>query len=103
MYPLLLAVLLGLVPEGAVTRSVSPGDQFGGYWYQGKAELTRYELDQARYGEMHKGEAMLTVDTGPFLPDKAGTLEEWHPAMRITLLNLNSVRNFFTGLYPDSL
>ena len=51
MYPLFLAVLLGLVPGGAPTRSASPGEKFGGYWYQGKAELNRYELDQARYGD----------------------------------------------------
>jgi hypothetical protein len=103
MYPLFLAVLLGLVPGGAATRSASPGEKFGGYWYQGKAELTRYELDQARYGEMHKGEAVLIFVTEQFLPDRQVKLEEGDPAKGITVLKLNSVRKFFTGIYPYSL
>ena len=103
MYPLFLAVVLGLVPGGAATRSASPGEKFGGYWYQGKAELNRYELDQARYGEMHKGEAMLIFVTEPFLPERQVKLEEGDPSKGITVLKLNSVRKFFTGIYPYSL
>ena len=103
MYPLFLAVVLGLVPGGVATRSASPGEKFGGYWYQGKAELNRFELDQARYGEMHKGEAMLIFVTEPFLPDRQVKLEEGDPSKGITVLKLNSVRKFFTGIYPYSL
>ena len=37
-----LAVTIG------VSNQVATGDTFGAYWYQGKAEITRYELTQAR-------------------------------------------------------
>ena len=36
---------------------------FGDYWYQGKAELTSYTLEQARYGEVHQGHAVLIYVT----------------------------------------
>jgi hypothetical protein len=77
--------------------------RFGKYWYQGKAELTRYKLDQARYGEMHPGEAVLIFVTEPFLPDKQVKLERGDPSKGISVLKLNFVRKFFTGIYPYSL
>ena len=42
---------------------------FADYWHQGVAELTRYRLRQARYGEVYDGEAVLIFVTEPFLPD----------------------------------
>ena len=36
---------------------------FGDYWYQGKAELSRYDLKQVRYGEIHQGDAVLIFVT----------------------------------------
>ena len=103
MYALFLAVLLGIAPAAAPSESRAAGDQFGRYWYQGKAELTRYELNQARYGEMHKGEAMLIFVTEPFLPERQVKLERGDPSKGVTVLKLNSVRKFFTGIYPYSL
>ena len=103
MYSLFLAVLLGLAPAGPPPDARAAGERFGRYWYQGKAELTRYELDQARYGEMHKGEAVLIFVTEPFLPDKQVKLEHGDLSKGITVLKLNSVRKFFTGIYPYSL
>ncbi|HEY3171480.1 MAG TPA: hypothetical protein VGK86_02790 [Thermoanaerobaculia bacterium] len=103
MFLLFLAAFLALAPRSAATDSRSPAERFGKYWYQGKAELTRYDLDQARYGEMHKGEAMLIFVTEPFLPDRQVKLEEGDPSRGITVLKLNSVKKFFTGIYPYSL
>jgi hypothetical protein len=103
MYSLFLAVLLDLAPAGPPADARAAGERFGRYWYQGKAELTRYELNQARYGEMHKGEAVLIFVTEPFLPDKQVKLERGDPSKGITVLKLNSVRKFFTGIYPYSL
>jgi hypothetical protein len=102
MYSLFLAVLLAVSP-GAQSDAGSAPERFGRYWYQGKAELTRYELNQARYGEMHAGEAMLIFVTEPFLPDKQVKLERGDPSKGVTVLKLNSVRKFFTGIYPYSL
>jgi hypothetical protein len=103
MYPLVLAVFLALVSGGAPPTGGSAPERFGRYWYQGKAELTRYELNQVRYGEMHTGEAMLIFVTEPFLPDRQVKLERGDPSKGITVLKLNSVRKFFTGIYPYSL
>jgi hypothetical protein len=111
MYPLLLAVLLVLFPVPAqpadagtaVAASAFDPARFGRYWYQGKAELTRYKLDQARYGEIHPGEAVLIFVTEPFLPDKQVKLERGDPSKGVTVLKLNFVRKFFTGIYPYSL
>jgi hypothetical protein len=103
MYSLFLAVLLAISPAGPAPDARAAGERFGRYWYQGKAELTRYELNQARYGEMHKGEAVLIFVTEPFLPDKQVKLERGDPSKGVTVLKLNSVRKFFTGIYPYSL
>jgi hypothetical protein len=98
--------LLGLL---AVTTAANPAPagaeakRFGDYWNQGKAELTRYVLDQARYGETHRGEAVLIFVTEPFLPDRQVKLERGDPSKGVSVLKLNSVRKFFTGLYPYSL
>ena len=37
--------------------------KFNDYWYRGEAELNSYTLEQARYGEIHKGEAVLVFVT----------------------------------------
>jgi hypothetical protein len=111
MYRLFLAVLLFSLSPGNGTGArgpqpaAPPADpaRFGRYWYQGKAELTRYKLDQARYGEMHAGEAVLIFVTEPFLPDRQVKLERGDPSRGTTVLKLNFVRKFFTGIYPYSL
>jgi hypothetical protein len=100
-----LAVLLAALVTSHAGSAAPPVDsaRFGKYWYQGKAELTRYKLDQARYGEIHTGEAVLIFVTEPFLPDKQVKLEQGDPSKGISVLKLNSVRKFFTGIYPYSL
>src|SRR5512132_1845369 len=103
MYPLFLAVFLGVVSGDAAPEARSAPERFGRYWYQGKAELTRYELNQARYGEMHTGEAVLIFVTEPFRPDRQVKLERGDPSRGTTVLKLNAVRKFFTGIYPYSL
>ncbi|MEO8349250.1 MAG: hypothetical protein ABI610_10090 [Acidobacteriota bacterium] len=100
--------LVGLLAVAAVVAEPSPGgnpdpQRFGSYWYQGKAELTRYTLDQARYGEIHRGEAVLIFVTEPFLPDKQVKLERGDPSKGVSVLKLNAVSKFFTGIYPYSL
>jgi hypothetical protein len=40
--------------KGPVVHKVP---SFDNYWNQGKAEITSYDLHQARYGEMRDGEA----------------------------------------------
>lgn len=79
-------------------------EDFKNYWYSGKAELTRYRLEQARYGEIHSGDAVLIFVTEDFLPDKQVKYEFGpRPANVQSVLKLNFTRHFFTGIYPYSI
>lgn len=73
---------------------------FERYWYQGKAELTRYALRQARYGEVHDGEAVQIFVTEDFLPALQVKHESGEAPDAISVLKLNAYRRFYTGIYP---
>ena len=76
---------------------------FERYWYQGKAELTRYALRQARYGDVHDGEAVLVFVTEDFLPKLQVKQEHGDAPDAISVLKLNAYRRFYTGIYPYTL
>lgn len=76
---------------------------FESYWYQGMAELTRYALRQARYGDMHDGEAVLVFVTEDFLPTVQVKQERGDSPDAISVLKLNAYRRFYTGIYPYTL
>ncbi|WNJ16836.1 hypothetical protein [Pontibacter sp. G13] len=80
-------------------------DDFGSYWYQGKAELASYELKQARYGEIHEGHAVLIFVTEPFSQSKLVKLDNPGGAGtdEVTVMKLNFTRKFNTGIYPYSV
>lgn len=92
------------LPAQAVSLT-QPPDQFAEYWYQGKAEISSYALEQARYGEIHDGHAVLVYVTEDFSKKKQVKLD--HPeqagADRVPILKLNFVKKFTTGIYPYSL
>ncbi|MEX2379219.1 MAG: hypothetical protein WD530_00630 [Vicingaceae bacterium] len=45
-------------------RYINHSDEtFNNYWFSGNAELSSYELKEARYGEIRKGEAVLVFVT----------------------------------------
>jgi len=74
--------------------------KFEKYWHQSKAELTRYTLRQARYGDTHDGEAVLVFVTEDFLPKLQVKQEQGESKDAISVLKLNSYRRFYTGIYP---
>ncbi len=76
--------------------------EFKAYWYEGNAEITSYELNQARYGEMRKGTAVMVYVTEPFLADKQVKADAHHPD-NIQVLKLNATKDFLTGIYPYSI
>jgi hypothetical protein len=76
---------------------------FDSYWYRGKAELTRYALRQARYGDLHDGEAVLVFVTEDFLPKLQVKQEHGESPDAISVLKLNAYRRFYTGIYPYTL
>jgi hypothetical protein len=106
--PLFFALLLSSLPVKAASVAPPPAspanpDAFGKYWYAGKAELTRFSLEQARYGQIHAGEAVLIFVTEPFWPDRQVKIDRGDLTQGQTVLKLNFTRKFFTGIYPYSL
>ncbi|MGB5204103.1 septum formation inhibitor Maf [Eudoraea sp.] len=77
-------------------------EEFKEYWYSGEAEITSYKLEQARYGELRDGHAVLIFVTEPFLVDKQVKADRNNPD-NIPVLKLNSTKKYFTGIYPYSI
>tara|TARA_R110000850_G_scaffold80862_1_gene173595 strand:+ start:147011 stop:147895 length:885 start_codon:yes stop_codon:yes gene_type:complete len=84
----------------AKERNVS--NDFDSYWFQGQAEITSYALQQERYGEMREGTAVLVYVTEDFLPEIQVKADAQNPD-NITVLKLNKMKNFTTGIYPYSI
>ncbi|NND70987.1 MAG: hypothetical protein HKN43_05360 [Rhodothermales bacterium] len=80
-------------------------DDFGDYWYQGEAELTSYDLVQARYGELRDGHAVLIFVTEDFSRSRHVKLNNQGTAGSdaVKVLKLNLTKKFLTGIYPYSL
>lgn len=80
-------------------------EEFKKYWYSGNAEITTYKLEQARYGEVHKGYAVLIFVTEDFSKNKQVKLD--NPAANkedaVKILKLNLVKKFNTGIYRYSI
>jgi len=82
-----------------------PDEEFNQYWYQGLAELNSYELEQVRYGQLHKGEAVLIFVTEDVSKSKQVKLDNPQAAKddAVKVLKLNATKKFLTGIYPYSL
>lgn len=90
----------------AVTETESTTTpQWNAHWFDGKAELTAYHLEQARYGEIRQGEAVTIFVTEDFSARKQVKLDRPESAGtdRMPVLKLNLVKKFQTGIYPYSL
>ncbi len=77
-------------------------ENFKDYWFSGEAEITSYELVQARYGEPREGKAVLIYVTEDFLPGAQVKADE-QDEENIPVLKLNATKNFITGIYPYSI
>lgn len=98
-----LSVTAQAEPVGPI-QVASPA-QWDAYWNQGKAEITNYDLKQARYGEVHDGHAVLIYVTEPFSKRKQVKLDQpgRAGADAVPVLKLNHTRKFNTGVYPYSV
>ncbi len=88
-------------PQSTETKRAL-SQEFKEYWYAGKAEITSYKLEQARYGELRDGKAVLIYVTEPFLKDKQ-VKPDLPQDDQISVLKLNSTKKFLTGIYPYSI
>lgn len=95
----------GDVQTLTVSHNLAVPDEFGDYWYQGKAELSSYDLKQARYGELRDGEAVLIYVTEDFSPTELVKVDRPDQPGRdhVKVMKLNLTKKFVTGLYPYSM
>ena len=106
LYIFLLAALsfvpVALAGTPAVLIANPQAEAFKAYWYPNGAELSRFALRQARYGEYHDGDAVLVFVTESLNRDTQIKADRFD-ARNIPVLKLNAVRKFYTGIYPYSV
>ena len=95
-------VVEGLKNNSEIREEKELPEEFKDYWYAGEAEITSYKLEQARYGELRDGHAVLVFVTEPFLADKQVKADRSNPD-NIPVLKLNSTKKYLTGIYPYSV
>lgn len=101
---LILTGFLMICSSDEFVHHITPVDkkQFSDYWYAGEAEISSYELTQDRYGELHKGNAVLVFVTEPF--SKSSNTKADRPTNKdVSVLKLNYTKKFNTGIYPYSM
>ncbi len=83
----------------------SAGSKFADYWFNGEAELNTFELKQSRYGEIRTGEAVMVFVTEDFSKSKQVKLDnpEKNKGDKVSVLKLNQIRRFVTGIYDYSM
>ena len=77
--------------------------EFNAYWYTGKAEINVYDLEQARYGEIHQGKAVRIFVTEDFLVNKQVKKESMTQEESTSVLKMNFIKKFPTGIYDYSM
>lgn len=101
----LISINCGNNAAPASEKEIPQSDEFAKYWYGGKAEITSYKLQQARYGEMHEGSAITIFVTEDFSASKHVKLDDPQSAGSdaVSVLKLNLTKKFNTGIYPYSM
>jgi len=88
--------------ESFSDKTGSSSKEDADYWYNSKAEITSYKLQQARYGEIHEGTAVFVYVTEPF--STKNLVKADSPSKdNVSVLKLNQTRKFNTGIYPYSI
>ena len=102
---LLLPACIEITPdEGAMTMQTARVDNsWDKYWYAGDAEVNVFEVEQARYAEVHPGTAVLVFVTEDFLTEKQVKNENYLDANSTSVLKTNLMQTFTTGLYDYSI
>lgn len=90
----------------ASPRAKSPGHFSGSlteYWYEGKAEINTYELQQSRYGALRPGRVSMIFVSEDFLTDKQVKNDTYTNPNSTPVLKTNIIRRFVTGIYDYSV
>jgi len=72
-------------------------------WYQGKAEVSTFDLIQNRYQDQHPGKAILIFVTEDFLTDEQVKNDRYQNPNSTGVLKTNYLRRFTTGFYDYSI
>ncbi|TYP92011.1 hypothetical protein LX73_2254 [Fodinibius salinus] len=94
------------VQSGAFSsgKSLMSDSTFKAYWYQGEAELNRYDMEQIRYGEVRDGDAVMVFVTEDFLTEEQVKLESAAEGRETaSVLKLNFIKEFVTGIYEYNM
>lgn len=90
--------------KGQNSEVYTLSEKFKNTWYAGKAELSSYTLQQARYGEIRNGEAVLIFVTEDFSTEKLVKLDAPEKTNdKVRVLKMNMTKKFNTGIYPYSM
>ena len=108
LLPLALACTPPDSPAGVTAvpaATLVKDSDWNAYWYAGDAEINSYALTQTRYGEARTGDATLIFVTEPFSQKKQVKLDNGDAAGddKVSVLKLNAVRKFPTGIYDYSM
>lgn len=99
-----LLIVFSFIMGSCKQKAEPPSEVFKQKWYDGKAELSSYDLQQARYGEIRNGEAILIFVTEDFSTKKLVKLDEPEKTSdKIRVLKMNMTKKFVTGIYPYSM
>lgn len=88
------------------TVAAVPGHFAGGlseYWYEGKAEINTFNLNQVRYGEIHPGQISMIFVSEDFLTDKQVKNDNYTNPKSTPIIKTNIIRRFVTGTYDYSI
>ena len=95
------------VPDTRVQSSYLEDDdapsKLDSYWYEGKAEVSSYQLIQNRYRDQHPGEVVLVFVTEDFLTDKQVKNDRYTNPNSAGILKTNKIKRFTTGIYDYSI
>jgi len=88
--------------QETVTAPRNLSSAFKDYWYAGTAEISSYDLQQARYGEMRNGTAVMVFVTEP-MDAQSQVKADADANTNIPVMKLNATRDFNTGIYPYTI
>lgn len=79
-------------------------DPFQKLWYDGNAEISVYDLNESRYGEMRRGKRVMVSVTEPMrLSTYIKPDVRLEASQKIDVIKLNDVLKFNTGIYDYSV
>ncbi len=98
-----IATTFAVINPTTTNATATPSTKLDDYWYQGKAEINSYDLEQARYSDVHPGEAVLIFVSEDFLTDKQVKNDNYTNKNSTPILKNNFLRKFTTGIYDYSI